>query len=194
MTEFIRYAVPDTRDQIIASLEAVDAQATALWQGFSETEFFAPPAGGGWSPAQNVEHLVKTTAPVAKALRLPRLALRLLFGAAKIPSRTFIEVRAAYRQVLAEGGQAGRFGPRERGSSTGRAPTRPQVLNQWRHLMPSLALGIRRWDEAALDRYRLPHPLLGKLTLREMLFFTLYHVGHHAEIVAARQARPADSA
>lgn len=24
-----------------------------------------------------------------------------------------------------------------------------------------------------------PHPLLGKLTLREMMFFTIYHVQHH---------------
>jgi len=38
-------------------------------------------------------------------------------------------------------------------------------------------------SEAALDKYILPHPLLGKLTLREMLYFTAYHVAHHKQLV-----------
>jgi hypothetical protein len=42
------------------------------------------------------------------------------------------------------------------------------------------------WREADLDRYLLPHPLLGKLTLREMLHFTLYHNYHHVQSVATR--------
>jgi hypothetical protein len=29
----------------------------------------------------------------------------------------------------------------------------------------------------------LPHPLLGKLTLREMIYFTIYHVQHHHKLV-----------
>jgi hypothetical protein len=45
---------------------------------------------------------------------------------------------------------------------------------------------VDSWREADLDRYRLPHPLLGKLTLREMLFFTLYHNYHHVRNVAKR--------
>jgi uncharacterized damage-inducible protein DinB len=37
-----------------------------------------------------------------------------------------------------------------------------------------------------LDRLRLPHPALGKLTVREMLFFTIYHNIHHVENVVRR--------
>jgi hypothetical protein len=29
----------------------------------------------------------------------------------------------------------------------------------------------------------LPHPLLGKITIREMLYFTAYHVQHHENII-----------
>jgi hypothetical protein len=36
-----------------------------------------------------------------------------------------------------------------------------------------------QWSEAELDRYTLPHPLLGDLTMREMLCFTLYHNQRH---------------
>ena len=38
---------------------------------------------------------------------------------------------------------------------------------------------IDSFSEKDLDNYILPHPLLGKLTIREMLFFTIYHVQHH---------------
>ena len=38
---------------------------------------------------------------------------------------------------------------------------------------------LGNWSEKDLDKYKLPHPLLGKLTVREMLFFTIYHNEHH---------------
>jgi hypothetical protein len=45
------------------------------------------------------------------------------------------------------------------------------------------------WSERQLDRIRLPHPVLGKLSVREMLFFTLYHNQHHIEAVKRRLTR-----
>jgi len=39
------------------------------------------------------------------------------------------------------------------------------------------------FSEEDLDKLILPHPLLGKLTLREMMYFTIYHVQHHQRIV-----------
>ena len=38
-------------------------------------------------------------------------------------------------------------------------------------------------SENQLDEYFLPHPIIGKLTIREMLFFTLYHLRHHHDII-----------
>ncbi|MEX2113130.1 MAG: DinB family protein [Pirellulales bacterium] len=188
MTQWIHYETPDTRGQIVTAFGALHAQTVVLWQRFSDDEFFKRPADGGWSPAQNVEHLIKATSPVTRALTMPRFVLRLLFGRARVPSRTFFEVRAAYRDVLAEGAQAGSYGPRSSASIDDAGRTRQRLLHRWQLVLPQLTEAIGRWDEASLDYYRLPHPLLGKLTVREMLYFSLYHVGHHAEIVAARQA------
>jgi len=42
---------------------------------------------------------------------------------------------------------------------------------------------LDKFTENELDRYILPHPLLGKLTLREMLFFTIYHIEHHEKLI-----------
>ena len=37
--------------------------------------------------------------------------------------------------------------------------------------------------EEELDTYLIPHPLIGKMTLRELLFFTVYHIGHHLKTI-----------
>lgn len=51
---------------------------------------------------------------------------------------------------------------------------------------------VRYITESALGRRQLPHPLLGPLTVREMLLFTLYHNRHHVEVVRTRAVmRPA---
>jgi hypothetical protein len=43
-----------------------------------------------------------------------------------------------------------------------------------------------KWKDDQLDHYIAPHPLLGKLTLRELCYFTIYHAGHHLNIIKAR--------
>jgi len=45
----------------------------------------------------------------------------------------------------------------------------------------TLSRRIHQYSEPQLDRLRLPHPILGKITLREMLYFTIYHAGHHVK-------------
>ena len=45
---------------------------------------------------------------------------------------------------------------------------------------------IGKWSEEKLDALQLPHPLLGNLTVREMLLFTLYHQRHHIDVVRRR--------
>ena len=38
---------------------------------------------------------------------------------------------------------------------------------------------LTNFTEGELDNLVLPHPLLGQLTIREMIYFTIYHVEHH---------------
>ena len=38
---------------------------------------------------------------------------------------------------------------------------------------------VSKWSEGDLDLYVIPHPLIGGLTFREILYFTIYHVQHH---------------
>ena len=84
-----------------------------------------------------------------------------------------------YKEKLADGGRAsGRFVP----------PTVPaneveHIAVSLRSTVDDLSRRVNTWTEKDLDTVLMPHPLLGKLTAREMLFFTIYHVQHHHALV-----------
>ncbi len=176
-----------TKADVLRALENLGDRDLQFWLGIDAPRF-ARPFGEAWSPADNVRHLVKSTMPVARALRLPRLALRLLFGQGSGTSMSFADLVERYRAVLAAGGKAGRYAP---------SPTRPPAeLGAWQQALVSdcqsavgaLARALEPWSERDMDACRLPHPLLGKLTVREMMFFTLHHYDHHRAGVARRLA------
>ena len=108
---------------------------------------------------------------------------------AAIPAAEFAAPQGEiYRATLREtGATAGRFAPSAQAAPADPAAWQQEVLAKWRGAVSGLALRIPRWSEPALDRYRLPHPLLGQLTVREMLLFTVYHNVHHLEQVAGRR-------
>ncbi len=152
-------------------------------------EQFARPIGQAWSPADTVRHLIKSTVPVTRALKLPRLVLRILFGQSNGTSMPCSNLIERYRVVLAGGGNAGRFSPSPLRVPTNIVGWQRDLMSECQSVVTALARALDTWTERDLDRYRLPHPLLGKLTVREMLFFTLYHYEHHKAIVAGRLGR-----
>ena len=40
---------------------------------------------------------------------------------------------------------------------------------------------LEKWKEKDLAVYVMPHPALGKLTIREFVYFTILHTYHHLE-------------
>jgi hypothetical protein len=179
-------AEPFTRPEILRDLEAVRAWCAEFWGSFGVDEFFAP-MGEAWSPADNVRHLIKSNRPVAKALGLPRAALLLRFGFALRPSRPYSKLRATYHEALASGLRAGDYSPKPLPASQQSGEERERILNRWAGSLSALGSAAQGWSEGSLDRLRLPHPGLGMLTVREMLFFTLYHNTHHVLGVAQRK-------
>ena len=176
---------PHRREELLSAFGSVHQEASELFASLPAEDFFRRPGDGVWSPAENVIHLIKSVKAVARGLELPRLVLRLRFGTAK-GSRSYSEVREIYLEALGKGAVAsGPFVPvidtPEDSGEASRA--RSRALSGWQAAGASLVDGLGKWSEGGLDRYRLPHPLLGKLTVREMLFFTHYHDLHHIENV-----------
>ena len=184
---------PFARDSIAAALRTLHAGSVRYWDAIPADAFFAP-LGSGWSPADNVRHLTKTVRAVTRGLGLPRLVLLLRFGPARGRSRSFDELRATYHRALAEGGDAGRFAPSPERAGADVDARRRAIMAAHADAVEALANALPEWKESSLDRYRLPHPLLGKLTVREMLLFTLYHNLHHVRVVARRRGELTDDA
>ena len=128
-----------------------------------------------WSAGQQLDHIIKSVSPVSTAFAIPALLLKTVFGKANRPSRTYPELVERYQQKLAQGGKApGRFVP-----PAILFEQREKLTKQLDKTLHALCKRFHGFSEHDLDHFILPHPLLGKLTLREMLYFTIYHVGHH---------------
>ncbi|HTS87217.1 MAG TPA: DinB family protein [Gemmatimonadales bacterium] len=167
------------------ALGALLGAGTGYLARFDDTRFFAP-QGTAWSPAIHVRHLRKTTQPFTLALGLPRWPLALCFGRGSGVSRSYEAIRETYRATLAGGLQAGLFTPRPEATPVVPALRRQEIMAGWAAATVAVQHALTRWSEAALDRYRLPHPVLGSLTVQEMASFTVYHTSHHLRRIAER--------
>jgi hypothetical protein len=184
---------PSTRADIMAALADVEAEVAAFFGSLSDDELVLR-VGDAWTSAQHLQHLNTSVSAVARGFGVAPLLLRLRFGRARQPSRPYAELLESYRDVLARGVQArgGFVPPREEIAPEHVAEHRAAILGRWARVNARLRAAAERWDEGRLDTLRLPHPVLGKLTMREMLFFTLYHNQHH--IAAAQRRLPRFSA
>jgi DinB superfamily len=144
----------------------------------NKEQFESAPVGK-WSAGQNLEHLYRSIKPLNQAYALPGFILKMMFGKTNRPSKTFDELAAKYKSKLAVGGRAsGRFVP-----PVVLFSDKECLIKKYNHQKEKLIQKINSWSEEKLDLFILPHPLLGKITLREMLYFTTYHNTHHLEIV-----------
>ncbi len=144
----------------------------------NEQEYtFAPQ--NKWTAGQQTEHIIKSVVPVANALAMPLTMLAEMFGQANRPSKSYDELVAKYLSKLAEGGVApSTFVPENQVFAD-----REKLTQKLSSVVANLCEKVAGFSESDLDSYVLPHPLLGKLTLREMLYFTSYHVLHHQELI-----------
>ena len=177
---------PYSRSDLVAALRQLDRNGELFLRSIPGEEFFDP-QGSAWSPAEHVRHLAKSARPVARAMGAPRIVLAFRFGLHRGASPPFADLRRRYLDRLAAGGQAGRFAPGPRPRPSDVEAGRSEVVAEWRAANGALETALARWAEPSLDRYRLPHPLLGPLTIREMNMFTVYHTAHHLRRIAERR-------
>ena len=134
--------------------------------------------GETWSAAGYLKHLILSVKPFAKALAFPAEQLQRRFGLSDRPSRSYDELVAVYQARLDDGVRAEdyeRITPVAYRMPEDVQDVKAYLLDTWKDSNNRLLDALNGWNDADLDRYRIPHPAIGTITLREMLFFTLFH-------------------
>ena len=178
---------PYTGEEICATLELVHGKSKRFWDAFN-TNAFLSPIGDAWSPADNVRHLTKTMRAVTLGLQIPRVLWFWDVFRPMAASRSYDEVRIAYIERLATGATAGPFTPKTRPTPSDPDAERAEIMSYHAIALKALSAGLARWPETSLDKRTMPHPLLGAITVREMMLFVLYHNQHHVDTVRRRLA------
>lgn len=177
------------RAEILDALSRSELDVASFFESLPAEEL-ALRVGEAWTAAEHLQHLCIAVAGLARGFAAPRWLLRLRFRSARRPSRSYPILRDDYRERLERGARAtGAFVPvRQDMKGEEIAEARARMLVKWKRVNVRLREAVERWSEAELDRIRLPHPILGLITAREMLFFAIYHAGHH--VAAARSRLP----
>lgn len=172
-----------TKDEILEQLEKAGKDFYDFCSTIPSSIFFRQPLEK-WSVAQNVSHLITSANMTRLAYRLPKFMVRIYSGKPNRPSRSYDELVARYKLKLQQGGKAsGRFVAKTVDANAGKE----KILDSFSKSMEILISTINnKWKDNLLDQYLAPHPLLGKLTLRELCFFTIYHTKHHLAIIKER--------
>ena len=132
---------------------------------------------GKWNAGQQLSHIVKSVVAVQRAFELPKSVLGDKFGTTNRKNRTYEEVVSDYLNTLNENPDyvlLEKFTP-----STIAVTDKTVVLEQLHTLIKMLTNDIDKCSEMELNTFILPHPVMGNQTLREILYFTAYHVLHH---------------
>jgi len=169
------------KEEIIKASKTIFNEFSDTCLQIPEDKFFFLPAEK-WSIAQNVDHLTRAVKTTRLAYSIPKILIRTLFGKANRQSKSYNELVAKYKLKLEQGGKAsGRYLPKTRISK------KLSLIQKWQRENETYLEAVElKWSDDQLDHYIAPHPLLGKLTLRELCYFTIYHTEHHLNIIKAR--------
>ncbi len=174
------------REQIIQLLKENHSSFIGYINGLTN-EAFLFSYQQKWTAGQQLDHIYLSVKPVAFALSLPKFFIRFIFGKSNRPGRTYEDLVKKYLTKLENGGKAtGRFIPK-----TISPNQKERIIEGLNKNINLLCSKIETFTEQDLNTLILPHPLLGKLTIREMLYFTIYHAEHHHKITK-RNLKPSN--
>ena len=169
------------KEEIIEGL-GVSGKAVSDWIREQADEKFIEGPEGKWQTCQHLDHLQFSAKSLGQLFSVPKLALRARFGKPNREGRDYETVRQRYHEKLAladlkDNPAGGKVLPLEE---------KTQQLDKFDDLVGKLQKGLSKWSEKDLDNYLAPHPLLGKMTIRELMLWTVYHHYHHLETLKAK--------
>ncbi|OJJ23733.1 hypothetical protein BKI52_05125 [marine bacterium AO1-C] len=166
-----------TKSEIVENLQKIFTETTDFLNNINEQQFVQAPEGK-WSSGQQTLHLIRSVKPVA-VLMQGDIAQVEAFGKLKREPWDYETLVKNYLNLLNTGAKAPKpFDPKEI-----RPEDKTALITKFTEVNNFLIQTLDQWDEDKLDQYCIPHPLLGNFSIREMMFFTIYHTGHHLKFM-----------
>jgi hypothetical protein len=139
---------------------------------------------GKWTTGQQTLHLLRSIKALNDALSMPKFLLRYKFGKANRPVRDYSTIVKRYQERLKDV-----KGKTFKGSQNMKVPTltdKHYILSRLQTEQKKLQYKTNMISDKNLDTLILPHPLMGKMPIREIIMWTAHHVEHHTEIFKSK--------
>jgi len=132
-----------------------------------------------WTTGQHILHLVNAITKLNQAMSFPKFILKSKFGVSNRPLRSYQAVVERYQEKLTQ------YQDNAKAYNTGmKIPSlkeKKQLLQRLTVQNKKLQYKTNKWKDVHLDSLILPHPLLGKMPIREVIMWTAHHTAHHTE-------------
>lgn len=171
------------KDQLIQDLRTSFQQAIDWINAQPEGNFNEELVAGKWTIAGHLYHLIKSTKSVSKGLRMPKMGLRTMFGKNNRPERSYQAMVDKYKTALAN---TNIKAPSSYEAEAGRTFERPALIQRFEGELNDFIQALNSWNEDDMSIYVMPHPAIGKCTIREFVYFTTLHTYHHLDILKAQ--------
>lgn len=161
-------------------IEQAFTQTIDWYKNQSEATFLSSRRKDKWNAAQHLDHLVKSGKPVAKCMEMGSKTLQGTFGKIERTELEFEALRSKYLKSLNEGivvdGSA--YEPVELTLND-----KEILLGKIDRVRMRMIQALENWSEEDLSQAVIPHPILGALSVREMIYFTCFHTKHHLHLL-----------
>jgi hypothetical protein len=164
------------KKEIIAKLDAAHSN---FWNTAIQSPNPTISINNKWSVSQNVQHINIGLLRLNNFLELPKSSIETNFGLSERASLNNESINKLFNNAFKKGVKAtSAFTP-----DIDLKTSLDELINQGKKTLANLISNLQIWSEQELEVYNCPHPFLGKVTVREILYFTIYHVKHHHETI-----------
>jgi len=144
---------------------------------YSELILFEKSAKKSWSIAENIQHLILTTKPLTFLFKRTEIMLQ-TWGNSNRKSGEYSDIKELYVTRIGTPGYTTKaYKPAKNDVKL------EDLILDFRSTNKKLIQRTNLLTDKELDTYQIPHPLIGLITCKEFLYFTLYHTIHHKKTI-----------
>jgi len=132
---------------------------------------------GKWTTGQHTMHILQSLEILNKALSLPKFFLRFKYGKTNRDLRDYDTIIQRYEERLKDA--KGKTFKASQNMKVPKLEDKSYLLDRVQVEHKKLSYKTRHISDKNLDTVVLPHPLMGKMPVREILMWSAHHAAHH---------------